>query len=1210
MVNAADLAEDLSMAEDNRCPRCGALLSSNALPGFCALCLMRQALVDETSHLADIEATTDPGTSSVEGGPEPPQASSGATGADAPGPGADLGTIDVTTAPTDTRATALYPGASPGLARGATVRYFGDYELQAELGRGGMGVVYRARQLSLNRPVALKMIKAGVLADEADLRRFQNEAEAVALLDHRWIVAVYEVGEHEGQKYFSMKLVEGGNLAEQLGTFRTNPKATAAVMAEAAEAVQHAHVRGILHRDLKPANILIDAEGHPHVTDFGLAKRVERDAELTQSGAILGTPAYMSPEQTTARRGSITTATDVYGLGAILYALLTGKAPFGGNSVIETLDAVRTCAPEPPRKLNAQVPDDLETICLKCLEKDPRRRYASAHELAADLRNWLESRPIAARRVGTLERAWLWCKRKPAVAALSAGTVVALVTGTATTIAVQAKANSNLSRQYEATKKAETLAEQRLDRAMEAVRDYYTGFAEDALTRQQIPKELRERLLAKPAQFYGELTKELTSKANPTRREQVMLAAGRLGLGRLLKTLGRPSESRRECEAAVDQLKRLYAKESQDPKLTRALADSYNALATALHGSGEIQRASEAYSQAIALLESISPESDKDEVACEALSQSYNSQGVVLRRLGESTLARKACEHAVALRAALATAHPEDMRHQSLLADYFTSLGAAIYAGGEAVPAKAAYQQAIDRYEALVKLHPTESRYRAGLALAYNNISGPLSALGEAEADLRVLEKAIKLREALVAELPGVPQYRDNLGICYYNLATRLRDDGSLDRAREIYAKSTAQYELLINSNPDVPEYRAGLGDSYSALGRCLETRRLGEEARKACEKAIAEYEKVSGARPGEADFQERLAGGYATLAGILNDIGERDRARELLEIALPKLEALLRANPNTLEYRASIADAYLNLGTNLLGPVIGGTGDPRRAIEVIETARAHYEAMCRARPGLDVDRLGLARSYAKLGIARKYAGEMDQAQAAYEKAIAGFLALAAANPTATVYRGDLERNSMNLGLLHLARVRFDDAERAFRNSLQYAESGSASAKQIQGMIGGAQTGRRIGGRFAGMVRGTEAPRDAAERVAVAEMCYDRGFYGAAVRFWGEAIDADPALAANRDNQIRYSAACAAALAAGGRGKDNRASTAASNAKLRKQAKQWLTADLGDWSRLFEGANAPQRAAIARTLRHWRQGSDLECLRDEKELAHVWGGEL
>ena len=290
-----------------------------------------------------------------------------------------------------------------------------------------MGVVYRARQVSLNRPVALKMIKAGVLADGDELRRFQNEAEAVALLDHPDIVPVYEVGEYQGQRYFSMKLVPGGNLAERLPTYRDEPKAAAALLAEVAEAVHHAHMRGILHRDLKPANILVDDHGHPHVTDFGLAKRVEGDSELTQSGAILGTPAYMSPEQASGRRGAVTTASDVYGLGAVLYALLASRAPFGGDTVVDTIQQVRERAPEPPSKLNPRTPRDLEVICLKCLEKDPARRYSSAQALADDLRRYLAGEPITARRTGSRERAWLWCKRNPWLAGAVGSTAAAVV---------------------------------------------------------------------------------------------------------------------------------------------------------------------------------------------------------------------------------------------------------------------------------------------------------------------------------------------------------------------------------------------------------------------------------------------------------------------------------------------------------------------------------------------------------------------------------------------------------------------------------------------------------------------------------------------------------------------------------------------------------------------------------------------------------------
>ena len=371
------------MKSQGVCNECGRPLPDNAADGLCPSCLLEWGLGAPENHDSP----------------------------DVPGDGAG-----------ESQAASLVP---------ARLAYFGDYELLEEIARGGMGVVYKARQVSLNRIVAVKMILAGQFAGRGATQRFKTEAEAAAHLRHPCIVGVHEVGQHEGFHYFSMDYVEGKNL-DEIARAGPVPSHQAAEWVKAvAEAIHYAHEQGILHRDIKPSNILIDALNVPHVTDFGLAKQVQAHSEITVSGEVLGSPNYMPPEQAGVHQGEVGRASDVYSLGAVLYHLLAGRPPFVGQTMADTMDQVIHQDAIPPRLLNVSAPPDLETICLKCLEKEPRRRYQTAEELADELGRCLRDEPILARPAGATEKAWRWCRRKPVIAVLAASLVLVFLLGLA-----------------------------------------------------------------------------------------------------------------------------------------------------------------------------------------------------------------------------------------------------------------------------------------------------------------------------------------------------------------------------------------------------------------------------------------------------------------------------------------------------------------------------------------------------------------------------------------------------------------------------------------------------------------------------------------------------------------------------------------------------------------------------------------------------------
>jgi tetratricopeptide (TPR) repeat protein len=934
------------------------------------------------------------------------------------------------------RTTDLGPRAAPGnpevrtwhdslgdgdrLPPGAAVRYFGDYEIRRELGRGGMGVVYQAKQVSLNRPVALKMVKAGVLAGDDELRRFRNEAEAVATLDHPGIVPVYEVGEHAGQHYFSMKLVLGGSLVPLMERYREDPKTAARLVAEAAEAVAHAHARGILHRDLKPANILVDQEGHPHITDFGLAKRVEGDIELTQSGAIVGTPAYMSPEQASGRRWAMTTASDVYGLGAVLYALLTGRPPFGGDSVVETIDAVRNRPAEPPRRLNAAVPRDLETICLRCLEKEPRRRYATAQALAADLEAWLESRPIAARRVGAAERAWLWCKRRPAVAALSAAVAVAIVGGTATVISVQAKANAEL-------RTANRRVEQRYELAVEAIKTFHTGVSEDFLLKQDQFKDLRDRLLESAANFYGRLSALLGRETGPASHRG--LAQANFQLAELTSRVGRKTEALAGHRAVLALREAIAATAGADAATKTDVGRSLVTIAGLREAIGETTQALQTYERAAEIL---ADQLSSDASARATLADCRSRRAWLLLKTGATADALESYRAARSAQESLARVPGATIEARRDLATTLNGIGVVLSETGKGAEAMDALREALLIRRQLADENPRSIGLRFVRVASHCTLGEALQRIGraaEAEAEYRT---AIGLGEDLVRANAAVTDFIAQLALGHSGLGFALAETGWIEQACDEHRQAIALLQRLADENPEATDYRARLAVNRGTLGHLLSRIGRNQESMGENKKAISLMKRLADENPEVTDFRARLAGGHDNLGQMMLQIGRPEEAVPEFRESVALLQGLADSHPDVIMFRGRLGYTRINLGICLArtGQMDAAEAEYRAAIGLFRSLTADDSTVSEFRNGL-------ALGHHDLGMLLAYRKKPSEAESAYREALALRRKLVDDHPEVLEYRGRLADSHAVLGDLLIGHEgRSPEAETEYRRAL------------------------------------------------------------------------------------------------------------------------------------------------------------------------------
>jgi serine/threonine-protein kinase len=718
------------------------------------------------------------------------------------------------------------------------------YEVLEVLGRGGMGVVYKARDVALDRLVALKMILAGAHAAPQHLARFRTEAQAVARLHHPNIVQIYEVGQQDGLPYVALEFVDGGSLAQKLAHDPQPIRWTAQTVEALARAVHSAHERGVVHRDLKPGNVLLAADGTPKITDFGLAKRLEAASDQTQSGEIMGTPQYMSPEQAAGDNKAVGPLSDVYSLGVILYKALTGRPPFVGETLMDTLEQVRTVEPLPPARLQLKVPRDLDTICLKCLQKEPARRYASARELADDLKRFLDGEPIRARPVSAPERLWRWCRRNPVVAALSAA-VAALVLTAASTLVLYSvnvtheRNEKEKERQaaVEAEQKeraARELSEKRNDLALDAIRRFVIE-AQDYLKNRPGLEELRKSLLRVVLDDLAGVARTVATTAVIDRRT----AGAHQRIGDIYREAGEAQkalEEYRRSHAIVEAL----ARDDPDSALTkRNLAASHNNFGDAYRLLDDTAKARDEYLRALELRKAwLAIEPDNAE-ARRQLANSYMLVGGVSLLRGRPADARdsyrEAKKHWDQLPAELFNQDLEVWRERADLYDKLREVGMQLGDGATAVES---LQGLISQYEDRLK---EESRKapggRGALALQRDLVIRRIQ-LGDALLTLRDDARAARdeyqkardsSEELLKANSPSGPIAQRTLSVASYRLGAacrRLGDRAAVDRA---FQESLGlRKELAAKAAPDNQQVQT---DLMLALAQCGQTREAAQIA-------------------------------------------------------------------------------------------------------------------------------------------------------------------------------------------------------------------------------------------------------------------------------------------------------------------------------------------------------------------------------------------
>jgi serine/threonine protein kinase/predicted Zn-dependent protease len=942
-----------------------------------------------------------------------------------PGQGPDG---DATHAPTEAAAGVPIRPAVPG------------YEVLQELGRGGMGVVYLARQIRLQRLVAIKMILAGGHAGDEELARFRAEAEAVARLQHPNIVQIHEVGEQDGRPFFALEYVDGGSLERKLAGTPQLARPAAELVETLARAMHLAHQKGVVHRDLKPANVLLasDAGGLvdgarpqaslvPKITDFGLAKRLDVSLGATRTGAIMGTPRYMAPEQALGHNEEVGPAADVYALGAILYECLTGRPPFLGENSLDTLQQVVAREPIAPQQLQPKVPRDLDTVCLKCLQKEPRKRYASALEMAEDLRRFLNHEPIHTRPVGAGERFWRWCRRNPAVA----GLVAALVLGTVGGLGVMTGLYLHAREQTRQAEQQRDRAEESFRLTLSVVEKYLNNVGESPELKAVGLEQLRQRLLETAREFYERFTHERSG--DPRLRAD---------LGDAYRRLGFISAELGEKEKAIELYGRmqgvfagLVRDHPENPKYVAELARSHHNLATECSSMGRKQEAEANYGEARRLGQQLVKDYPNESTYQADLALTISNFAILYDQTGRQGEAEVSYREADELRDQLARAHPTVPGYQAALAASLANRGFRLTQRGELGPARESYEQARRICARLTQAHPGVPGYRSDLARSHFHLAYLDRLLGRKPEAVKGYQDAGELCAQLAREHPYVLEYQERWAGSLLNRGEVHLTAGEPDRAEAPLQEARKLFARLRDSQPRVLDYGLWLANACVNLGHLCYTKERTTESEKFFQEARALLTPHVRDHPELVEGQSVMAITCNNLGAIYRATGRYPEAEAVYLDARKAREKLVQTQPKVLQHQYHLGTTWLNLGT-LYVPM----DRPEDAARALGEARRIGGELARKHPKAPDFQDAFAIALTESGRVALAAGRSAEAEAAFKEACATREALARRFPDVIAYQVEVGKNQYRVGVGYLKADYHDRSVNWFTRAVQTLE--------------------------------------------------------------------------------------------------------------------------------------------------------------------------